>query len=145
MTLDLSHIYGYTYNDALMYRSFVGGKMTLRQDAANGDISKQLSTIFHCRRSSTLSLSLSSQCLPHRPNGSIHWRCNLVTYLDSSLSSDASRTPMVREDRSILVSFLATFSFWFSCFHFLSFQLFVRRLRLDSRILRYFAFFLNTK
>lgn len=42
MTLDLSHIYGYTYNDALMHRSFIGGKMTLRQDAANGDISKQL-------------------------------------------------------------------------------------------------------
>lgn len=38
MVLDLSHIYGYTYNDALRLRTFVGGKMKLQQDAAGGDI-----------------------------------------------------------------------------------------------------------
>lgn len=38
MTLDLSHIYGYTYNDALQHRSFQGGQLTVAQDAAGGDI-----------------------------------------------------------------------------------------------------------
>lgn len=38
MTLDLSHLYGYTYNDALQHRSFQGGQLATALDAANGDI-----------------------------------------------------------------------------------------------------------
>lgn len=37
MVLDLSHIYGYTYNDNLRFRTFVGGKMKLQKDAVNGN------------------------------------------------------------------------------------------------------------
>lgn len=38
MTMDLSHLYGYTYNDVLQHRSFDRGMMNMLPDAYNGPI-----------------------------------------------------------------------------------------------------------